>query len=70
MTGGLRANLLAAAVVVATINSLNVGNFGPLREWCILRICHPAVDQTHGRVVGLQQARRVIQATRFIEKKG
>uniref|UniRef100_A0A915JIH8 Uncharacterized protein n=1 Tax=Romanomermis culicivorax TaxID=13658 RepID=A0A915JIH8_ROMCU len=56
--------------MVLQVNSLNVGNFGWLREWCALRVSHPAVDQTDSRVVGLQHARGVIQAARFIEEKG
>uniref|UniRef100_A0A915JK02 Uncharacterized protein n=1 Tax=Romanomermis culicivorax TaxID=13658 RepID=A0A915JK02_ROMCU len=56
--------------MVLQVNLLNVGNFGRLREWCVLRICHPAVDQTDSGVVGLQQAQWVIQAARFIEEKG
>uniref|UniRef100_A0A915KNZ6 Uncharacterized protein n=1 Tax=Romanomermis culicivorax TaxID=13658 RepID=A0A915KNZ6_ROMCU len=40
--------------MVLQVNSLNIGNFGPLWEWCVLRICHPAVDQTNSGVVGLQ----------------
>uniref|UniRef100_A0A915JU05 Uncharacterized protein n=1 Tax=Romanomermis culicivorax TaxID=13658 RepID=A0A915JU05_ROMCU len=50
--------------------SLNVGDFKHLRKRCVLRVCHPAVDQADSGVVGMQQARRIIQTSCFVEEKG
>uniref|UniRef100_A0A915K4N9 Uncharacterized protein n=1 Tax=Romanomermis culicivorax TaxID=13658 RepID=A0A915K4N9_ROMCU len=48
--------------MVLEVNSLNIGDFGQLPEWCILPVCHPADDQADSGVV--------VQTSSFIEKEG
>uniref|UniRef100_A0A915K3Z7 Uncharacterized protein n=1 Tax=Romanomermis culicivorax TaxID=13658 RepID=A0A915K3Z7_ROMCU len=45
--------------MVLQVNLLNIGNFGRLWEWRVLRVCHPAVDQADSGVT-----------SGFIEEKG
>uniref|UniRef100_A0A915JX72 Uncharacterized protein n=1 Tax=Romanomermis culicivorax TaxID=13658 RepID=A0A915JX72_ROMCU len=52
--------------MVLQVNLLNIRNFQRLGKWGVLRIGHPAVDQTDSGVVGLQQAGGVIQTAGFI----
>uniref|UniRef100_A0A915J0G3 Uncharacterized protein n=1 Tax=Romanomermis culicivorax TaxID=13658 RepID=A0A915J0G3_ROMCU len=46
--------------VILEVDSLYIGDFGRLPKWRVLRVSHPAVDQTDDGVVGLQQAGRIV----------
>uniref|UniRef100_A0A915K7J0 Uncharacterized protein n=1 Tax=Romanomermis culicivorax TaxID=13658 RepID=A0A915K7J0_ROMCU len=49
---------------------LNIGRFGWLRECCVLRVPYPRMDEANGSVIGLDQARWVVQSVSFVEEQG
>uniref|UniRef100_A0A915HIC8 Uncharacterized protein n=1 Tax=Romanomermis culicivorax TaxID=13658 RepID=A0A915HIC8_ROMCU len=48
---------------------MNIGSFWWLREWCVLRVRHPGVDEPDGGVISLDQTRWIVQFASFIEEK-
>uniref|UniRef100_A0A915I6D7 Uncharacterized protein n=1 Tax=Romanomermis culicivorax TaxID=13658 RepID=A0A915I6D7_ROMCU len=49
---------------------LNIGRFGWLRECSVLRVRYPRMDEANGSVIGLDQAKWVVQSGSFVEEQG
>uniref|UniRef100_A0A915L7S0 Uncharacterized protein n=1 Tax=Romanomermis culicivorax TaxID=13658 RepID=A0A915L7S0_ROMCU len=56
--------------VVLQQDSLNISGVWGQREWCILRVRHPRIDEASSSVIGLDQTRRVVQSAGFAEEQG
>uniref|UniRef100_A0A915JM96 Uncharacterized protein n=1 Tax=Romanomermis culicivorax TaxID=13658 RepID=A0A915JM96_ROMCU len=48
----------------------NIIRFGWLWEWLVLRVRHPRIDEANVGVIGLDQARGVVQSASFVEEQG
>uniref|UniRef100_A0A915K4W2 Uncharacterized protein n=1 Tax=Romanomermis culicivorax TaxID=13658 RepID=A0A915K4W2_ROMCU len=56
--------------VVLQMDSINVNGVGWQREWGVLGVPHPGIDESNCSIIGLNQARWVVQSASFVEEQG